>query len=279
MDGADATGDTKERDVRMDKSEFKVEPHELSRIKRVVGVVSGKGGVGKSMVTSLLAVLMSRKGYETAILDADITGPSIPTAFGLKGRADGNELGLLPMKSTNGIGVMSLNLLIDEETDPVIWRGPIIANTVKQFWSEVVWGDVDIMFLDLPPGTGDVPLTVFQSLPVDGIVIVTSPQELVSMVVTKAANMAKKMDIPILALVENMGYVVCPDCGKRIHVFGDTPIEGIAGRIGVDLTASLPMDPALSAACDAGRIEFFKGDWLDGIADRLELMLEQEDGK
>ncbi len=279
MDGADATGDTKERDVRMDKSEFKVEPHELSRIKRVVGVVSGKGGVGKSMVTSLLAVLMSRKGYETAILDADITGPSIPTAFGLKGRADGNELGLLPMKSTNGIGVMSLNLLIDEETDPVIWRGPIIANTVKQFWSEVVWGDVDIMFLDLPPGTGDVPLTVFQSLPVDGIVIVTSPQELVSMVVTKAANMAKKMDIPILALVENMGYVVCPDCGKRIHVFGDTPIEGIAGRIGVDLTASLPMDPALSAACDAGRIEFFKGDWLDGIADRLELMLEEEEGK
>jgi Mrp family chromosome partitioning ATPase len=261
----------------MDKTEFKVEPNALSHIRKVIGVVSGKGGVGKSMVCSLLAVLMSRRGYETAILDADITGPSIPTAFGLKGKAVGNELGLLPMRSANDIGIMSLNLLLEEETDPVVWRGPIIANTVKQFWSEVVWGDVDVMFIDMPPGTGDVPLTVFQSLPVDGIVLVTSPQELVSMVVTKAANMAKKMDIPILALVENMAQVICPDCGKVIRVFGDVPIGGIAGRIGVDLVASLPMDPALSAACDAGKIEMFKGDWLDGVADRLESMLGEKE--
>jgi Mrp family chromosome partitioning ATPase len=181
------------------------------------------------------------------------------------------------MRSANDIGIMSLNLLLEEETDPVVWRGPIIANTVKQFWSEVVWGDVDVMFIDMPPGTGDVPLTVFQSLPVDGIVLVTSPQELVSMVVTKAANMAKKMDIPILALVENMAQVICPDCGKVIRVFGDVPIGGIAGRIGVDLVASLPMDPALSAACDAGKIEMFKGDWLDGVADRLESMLGEKE--
>ncbi len=261
----------------MDRTEFKVEPNELSQIHKVIGVVSGKGGVGKSMVCSLLAVLMSRRGYETAILDADITGPSIPTAFGLKGKAVGNELGLLPVRSANDIGIMSLNFLLEEETDPVVWRGPIIANTVKQFWSEVVWGDVDVMFIDMPPGTGDVPLTVFQSLPVDGIILVTSPQELVSMVVTKAANMAKKMDIPILALVENMGQVVCPDCGKVIRVFGDASIDGIAERIGVDLTASLPMDPALSAACDAGRIEDFKGNWLDGVADRLESLLEEKE--
>ncbi|MEG1429756.1 MAG: P-loop NTPase, partial [Hydrogenoanaerobacterium sp.] len=193
-------------------------PHELSHIKKVIGVVSGKGGVGKSLVTSLLAVLAQRSGYKTAILDADITGPSIPTAFGLHEKAQGNELGLYPVKSKTGISVMSLNLLMENETDPVVWRGPIIAGTVKQFWTDVIWDDIDYMFIDMPPGTGDVPLTVFQSIPVDGIIIVASPQELVGMIVEKAVNMAKMMNIPVLALVENMSYVTCPDCGKQYRV-------------------------------------------------------------
>ena len=240
-------------------------PNEMSHIKKVIGVVSGKGGVGKSLVTSLLAVQAQRNGYKTAILDADITGPSIPKAFGLHGHAEASEWGLFPVKTANGIEVMSLNLLMKNETDPVVWRGPLISGAVKQFWTDVVWGDVDYMFIDMPPGTGDVALTVFQSIPVDGVVIVASPQELVGMIVEKAVNMAKLMDVPVLALVENMSYITCPDCGKEIRVFGESHIDEIAEKHGVDTVAKLPIDPALAAACDAGTIENFTGTWLDGV--------------
>ena len=240
-------------------------PNEMSHIKKVIGVVSGKGGVGKSLVTSLLAVQAQRKGYKTAILDADITGPSIPKAFGLHGHAEASEWGLFPVKTANGIEVMSLNLLMKNETDPVVWRGPLISGAVKQFWTDVVWGDVDYMFIDMPPGTGDVALTVFQSIPVDGVVIVASPQELVGMIVEKAVNMAKLMDVPVLALVENMSYITCPDCGKEIRVFGESHVDEIAGKHGVDTVAKLPIDPALAAACDAGTIENFSGAWLDDV--------------
>ena len=240
-------------------------PNEMSHIKKVIGVVSGKGGVGKSLVTSLLAVQAQRKGYKTAILDADITGPSIPKAFGLHGHAEASEWGLFPVKTANGIEVMSLNLLMKNETDPVVWRGPLISGAVKQFWTDVVWGDIDYMFIDMPPGTGDVALTVFQSIPVDGVVIVASPQELVGMIVEKAVNMAKLMDVPVLALVENMSYITCPDCGREIRVFGESHIDEIAQKHGVDTVAKLPIDPALAAACDAGTIENFTGAWLDGV--------------
>lgn len=240
-------------------------PHELNHIKRVIGVVSGKGGVGKSLVTSLLAVLAQRNGCQTAILDADITGPSIPKAFGLHGKAEGSELGLYPVKTKTGISVMSLNLLTENETDPVVWRGPLIAGTVKQFWTDVIWGDVDYMFIDMPPGTGDVPLTVFQSIPVDGLIIVASPQELVGMIVEKAVNMAKMMNIPVLALVENMSYITCPDCGKEIRVFGESHIAEIAEKHGVQTVARLPIDPKLAAGCDAGMIELFDGNWLNEL--------------
>lgn len=237
----------------------------MSHIKKVIGVVSGKGGVGKSLVTSLLAVLSQRKGYKTAIMDADITGPSIPKAFGLHGHAEASEWGLFPVKTAAGTGVMSLNLLMKNETDPVVWRGPLISGAVKQFWTDVIWGDVDYMFIDMPPGTGDVALTVFQSIPVDGIVIVASPQELVGMIVEKAVNMAKMMDVPVLALVENMSYITCPDCGKEIHVFGESHIDEIAKKHGVGTVARMPIDPKLAAACDAGTIESFNGAWLDGV--------------
>ncbi|PWM79555.1 MAG: ATP-binding protein [Phascolarctobacterium sp.] len=251
------------------KESFLEKPNEMSHIKKVIGVVSGKGGVGKSLVTSLLAVLAQRKGCKTAILDADITGPSIPKAFGLHGHAESSEWGLFPVKTSTGIEVMSLNLLMKNETDPVIWRGPLISGAVKQFWTDVVWGDVDYMFIDMPPGTGDVALTVFQSIPVDGIVIVASPQELVGMIVEKAVNMAKMMDIPVLALAENMSYITCPDCGKQIRVFGESHIDEIAKKYGVETVARLPIDPALAAACDAGTIEQFSGDWLDGVLEKL----------
>ncbi len=257
-------------------TDFSANPHELSHIKKVVGIVSGKGGVGKSLITSLLAVLMNRNGYNTAILDADITGPSIPKAFGLKEKASGSDLGLFPVKSKTGIKVMSLNLLVENETDPVIWRGPMIANAVKQFWTDVIWDDVDFMFIDMPPGTGDVPLTVFQSVAVDGIIIVTSPQELVSMIVAKAANMAKMMNIPILGIVENMSYAKCSDCGKEIKVFGESHIEEIADKHGVKTIAKLPLDPRISAACDHGMIELFEGNWLDGMAQMLEGLEQAE---
>ena len=251
------------------KESFLEKTNEMSHIKKVIGVVSGKGGVGKSLVTSLLAVLAQRKGYKTAIMDADITGPSIPKAFGLHGHAEASEWGLFPVKTAAGIGVMSLNLLMKNETDPVVWRGPLISGAVKQFWTDVIWGDVDYMFIDMPPGTGDVALTVFQSIHVDGIVIVASPQELVGMIVEKAVNMAKMMDVPVLALVENMSYITCPDCGKEIHVFGESHIDEIAQKHGVETVARMPIDPALAAACDAGTIESFNGTWLDGVLEKL----------
>jgi Mrp family chromosome partitioning ATPase len=253
-----------------EKTDFLEKPHRMSHIRHVVGVVSGKGGVGKSMVTSLLAVLMNRRGYKSAVLDADVTGPSIPRAFHLTEKAEGGEEGIYPVLSKTGIPVMSINLLLDDDTKPVVWRGPILAGAVKQFWTDVVWGDVDIMFIDMPPGTGDVPLTVFQSIPVDGIVIVTTPQELVGMIVEKAVNMADMMNIPVLALVENMSYVDCPDCGRRIKPFGESRLGETAARHGIANTAGLPIDPKLAAACDSGMIELFAGDWLDGVADMLE---------
>ncbi len=244
--------------------------NQYSRVGKVIAVVSGKGGVGKSLVTSLLAVGMQRRGYKTAILDADITGPSIPEAFGLHEKAAGSAQGILPAVTRTGIDVMSLNLLLEDETDPVVWRGPIIAGTVKQFWTDVVWSDVDYMFVDMPPGTGDVPLTVFQSLPVDGIVIVTSPQELVSMIVGKAVKMAKLMEIPVIALVENMSYIRCPDCGREINVFGPSRLGETAERFDVDTVARIPIEPKLTAAADKGMIELFEGDWLQNIEEKIE---------
>ena len=258
------------------KESLLAKPNELTNVKKVISVVSGKGGVGKSLVTSMLGVLAQREGYKTAIFDADITGPSIPKAFGLHERASGSELGLLPVKTKTGIEVMSLNLLTENETDPVVWRGPMIAGTVKQFWTDVVWGDVDFMFIDMPPGTGDVPLTVFQSIPVDGVIIVASPQELVGMIVEKAVNMAKMMHIPVLALVENMSYVTCPDCGKQHRVFGESHIDAIAEKFDVKTVSRLPIDPKLAAACDAGMIELFDGAWLDNIMNMLEKESENE---
>ncbi len=251
-------------------NDFTEKLHEMSSVKKVIGVVSGKGGVGKSLVTSMLAVAMNRLGYHTAILDADITGPSIPKAFGVTEKASGNEMGIFPVSSKTGIDIMSINLLLDNDTDPVVWRGPIIAGTVKQFWSEVIWKDVDYMFIDMPPGTGDVPLTVFQSIPVDGIIVVTSPQELVSMIVAKAVKMAEMMNIPILGLVENMSYFRCPDNGKDYQIFGDSHIEEIAKAHNLSVLAKLPIDPKITAACDKGMIELLDGDWFDEIAKNLE---------
>ena len=256
------------------KESFLEPMNKASNVKRVIGVVSGKGGVGKSLVTSMMAVTMKRRGYSTAILDADITGPSIPKAFGLKGgNIQGSELGMFPAITKTGIEVMSLNLLVDEETKPVVWRGPVIAGTVKQFWSEVVWNDVDYMFVDMPPGTGDVPLTVFQSLPLDGIIIVSSPQELVSMIVEKAVNMASLMDIPVIGLVENYSYIVCPDCGQVLRPYGESKIEDLAKNYGTEVLAKLPIDADLAAQCDKGVIELFEGDYMERCADILEKKL------
>lgn len=247
-----------------------------SSVKKVIGVVSGKGGVGKSLVTSLLSVMMNKRGHHTGILDADITGPSIPKAFGITGDVMQNEQGFLPVKSSVGIDVMSINLLLEDETQPVLWRGPMIAGTVKQFWQDVVWDDVDYLFVDMPPGTGDVALTVFQSLPIDGIVIVTSPQELVSMIVAKAVNMANKMNVPILGLVENMSYFMCPSCKEKHTIFGESHIEQIAKEFKINSIARLPIDPSIAAACDAGKIETIDGtEWLSQTADLLEEMLKK----
>jgi len=252
--------------------------NELSSVKKVIGVVSGKGGVGKSLVTSLLAVAMNKKGYHTAILDADVTGPSIPKAFGIKGKAMANEIGMFPMRSTNGIEIMSINLLLPNDTDPVIWRGPVISGTVKQFWTEVIWHEVDFMFIDMPPGTGDVPLTIFQSLPVDGIIVVTSPQELVSMIVAKAVKMAEMMNVPIIGLVENMSYFKCPDNNKEYKIFGDSHIEEIAREHNLPVLAKLPLDPAISAACDRGLVEELAtaADLVEPVAQILENMEGKE---
>ena len=244
-------------------------PNALSDIKKVIAVVSGKGGVGKSLVTSLLAVTMQREGKKTGIMDADITGPSIPKIFGVHEKATGNEAGIYPVRSKMDMDIMSVNLLLQNETDPVVWRGPVIAGTVKQFWTEVVWGDKDYLFIDMPPGTGDVPLTVFQSIPVDGIVIVTSPQELVSMIVEKAVKMANMMNIPVLGIVENMSYFECPNCHEKHSVYGESHIEEIAAKYDIKNIAKLPMNPKLAAACDKGMIELFEGDWLTDFAKKL----------
>ena len=254
------------------KPDFSAPANAHSRIKHVIGVVSGKGGVGKSLVTSMMAVAMRRRGLSSAILDADITGPSIPKAFGVHGMLSATDEGIIPAVSTTGIKLVSLNLLLENETDPVVWRGPVIAGTVKQFWTDVMWGDVDFMFVDMPPGTGDVPLTVFQSLPVDGILIVTTPQELVGMIVEKAVRMAQMMNVPVLGLVENMAYFQCDKCGKRHYIFGESHLDEIAARNGVSCTAQLPMNPALAAACDTGMIEMYDGTWLDGVASALQAL-------
>ena len=243
--------------------------HRDARVGKVYGIVSGKGGVGKSMVTSQLAVTMHRRGHTVGILDADITGPSIPKAFGVHGQATGGEDCMYPLESRTGIQMISTNLLLADETDPVIWRGPVIAGVVQQFWTDVLW-NCDYMFVDMPPGTGDVSLSVFQSIPVDGIIIVASPQELVSMVVEKAVKMAEMMEIPIVGLVENMSYLSCPDCGKKLHIFGEGKTAEAAARHGLSVLAEMPIDPALAALVDAGDIESFQGNWLDSTADLLE---------
>ncbi len=244
------------------KESLLAEANSGSKVKKVIGVVSGKGGVGKSLVTSLLAVATRRAGNEVAVLDADITGPSIPKIFGSKSEVLGNETGMIPPVSASGIKLMSINLLLQDETMPVVWRGPVIAGAVKQFWTDVSWGEVDYMYVDMPPGTGDVALTVFQSLPVDGIVIVTSPQELVSMIVEKAVNMAKMMNIPILGLVENYAYFVCPDCGKQHKIYGDSHLEAVAAEYGLPILGRLPIDPTLATLCDGGVIETVSPDFL-----------------
>lgn len=254
------------------KKESFIEPTgEFNNIKHVVAVVSGKGGVGKSMVTSLLATLMSQKGYKVGILDADITGPSIPKSFGIMGNAMQNELGILPAETKGGIKIMSVNMLLKENDAPVVWRGPVIAGAVKQFWQDVVWGDLDYLFIDCPPGTGDVPLTVFQTIPLDGIVMVTSPQDLVSLIVKKAYNMAQMMNINILGLVENMSYVKCPDCGKEFSVFGGGS-DNIAKELNIDLLGKLPIDISLTQMVDNGCIERFSEDYLDKAIAKLEAL-------
>lgn len=249
--------------------DFIEKTHDFNNIKRVIGIVSGKGGVGKSLVTSTLAIKMQRMGYKVGILDADITGPSIPKAFGITQKAEASQFGLHPQKTKNDIGIMSINLLIEEEEAPVIWRGPVIAGVVKQFWTDVIWGDLDYLFIDMPPGTGDVPLTVFQSIPLDGIVIVTSPQELVAMIVKKAYNMAVKMNIPVLGIIENMSYLKCPDCGKEIKLFGDSKIEATAEKLNIEVLGKMPIDPRVAELCDSGEVENISHDYLDTTAEAI----------
>lgn len=256
--------------TRNSSNEFAAPANEYSNVKRVIAVISGKGGVGKSLVTSLLAVNMRRRGYNVAVLDADITGPSIPKSFGVSGDVTGQDGQIFPLVSKTGIEMMSVNLLLEDETRPVVWRGPVIAGTVKQFWTDVVWNEVDYMFVDMPPGTGDVPLTVFQSLPVTGAIVVTSPQDLVSMIVKKSVNMAKLMNIPVVGLVENMSGVICPKCGEKIDIFGESHAEETAKEMGIPLLAQIPLDPRLAKLCDKGIIELYENDYLDRAADELE---------
>ena len=248
-------------------------PHAKSHIKKVIGVVSGKGGVGKSMTSAMLAVAMRRMGHSAGILDADITGPSIPKLFGVHGPATGNDDGIYPIKSRTGIDIMSINLLLEDEEAPVVWRGPVIAGAAKQFWQDVIWEDVDFLFVDMPPGTGDVPLTVFQTLPVDGIVIVSSPQELVGMIVGKAVQMAEMMKVPVLGIIENMSYAVCPHCGEHIQVFGDSHVEQTAEKYHLPVLAKMPIDPELAKEADAGMIETYAGDFLDNAAKTVAALL------
>ena len=250
--------------------DFRKSLHEGSSVKKVIAVVSGKGGVGKSLVTSLLASEMQRRGYNAAVLDADITGPSIPKSFGATEHARGTQEYLLPVTTHTGLQLMSINLILENETEPVVWRGPVIAGAVTQFWTDVLWTDVDYMFVDLPPGTGDVPLTVFQSLPIDGVVIVTTPQDLVGMIVAKAVNMANMMNVPVLGLVENMSYFKCPDCGKEHAIFGESKVEQIAREFGIEHTARLPIDPVIAAMVDAGEVESVSGEHIAALADYIE---------
>ena len=253
-----------------DKGQIQKEPlNPQSTVRHVIGIVSGKGGVGKSIVTSMMSVLMRRRDYGVGVLDADITGPSIPKAFGTSGDVFSDGNGLIPLKTKTGIQMMSVNLLLEDETRPVVWRGPVIAGTVKQFWTDVIWNDVDFMFVDMPPGTGDVPLTVFQSLPLDGIIIVTTPQELVSMIVKKALNMAQLMNISVIGLVENMSYVKCPDCGKELHIFGESKAEELCEAYGIPFLGRVPLDPNLASLCDKGIIELMENDYLDKAADAV----------
>ena len=261
------------KDGKSKQNEFRADLNGLSHVRHVIGIVSGKGGVGKSLVTSLLATMFSRKGYRTAVLDADITGPSIPKMFGITGKAETSNLGIFPKKTPGNISIMSINLLLDNAETPVIWRGPLIAGTVKQFWTDVVWDDVDYMFIDMPPGTGDVPLTVFQSMPVDAIVVVTSPQDLVSLIVKKATNMAKMMQIPVLGLVENMSYYKCPDCGREEEIFGKSKLVQVAADMGLPILGRMPIDSKLARLCDEGAIEQADVDYLSGAADAIEKKL------
>ena len=247
--------------------DFKFHLHPKSTVKHVIGVVSGKGGVGKSLVTSLLASKTAKKGLRAAILDADITGPSIPQAFGIKEKATGTDEMIFPVESKTGITVMSVNALLEDTTDPVVWRGPVLSGVIEQFWNNVVWGDIDVMFVDMPPGTGDVALTVFQSLPLDGIVIVTSPQELVSMIVEKAVKMAQLMNVPVIGIVENMSYFTCPDCGKNHKIFGDGHVSEVAAKYEIGTISEIPINQKIAAACDKGMIELFDGDWLDSMVE------------
>ena len=246
--------------------------NQYSHIKHVIGIVSGKGGVGKSLVTSELAVKLHRQGYKVGILDADITGPSIPKVFGIHEKAVGNDKGVFPAQTPEGIKIISVNLMLDNEEDPVVWRGPVIAGVVKQFWNEVIWGDLDYLFVDMPPGTGDVPLTVFQSLPVDGIVIVTSPQELVQMIVKKAYNMAEMMHVPVLGLVENFSYLKCPDCGKEIKLFGESHIDDVAKELGIPVFGKLPLDPAFAEQADKGAFATMENAYLDAGVEKLKTL-------
>ena len=250
--------------------DFRKSLHEGSSVKKVIAVVSGKGGVGKSLVTSLMASEMQRRGYNAAVLDADITGPSIPKSFVVTEHARGTQEYLLPVTTHTGLQLMSINLILENETEPVVWRGPVIAGAVTQFWTDVLWTDVDYMFVDLPPGTGDVPLTVFQSLPIDGVIIVTTPQDLVGMIVAKAVNMANMMNVPVLGLVENMSYFKCPDCGKEHAIFGESKVEQIAREFGIEHTARLPIDPVIAAMVDAGEVESVSGEHIAALADYIE---------
>ena len=250
-------------------------PHKLSSIKKVIAVVSGKGGVGKSMTSAMLAVSSQRRGYNTAIMDADITGPSIPKMFGVHSRAMGSDSGILPVDSKTGVQLMSMNVLLENEEEPVVWRGALISGTVLQFWTDVIWEAVDYMFVDMPPGTGDVPLTIFQSLPLDGIIIVTTPQDLVGMIVQKAVNMATMMNVPILGIVENMSYIACPDCGRKISVFGDSTVDALALEYSIPVVAKVPVDRALTEAADAGKIEDIENNYLQEFFDKIAANLEK----
>ena len=252
------------------KEDFRKDLHGGASVKKVIAVVSGKGGVGKSLVTCLMASEMQRRGYNAAVLDADITGPSVPKSFGITEHATGTETYLIPVYTHTGLQVMSINLILENETEPVVWRGPVIAGAVTQFWTDVMWENVDYMFVDMPPGTGDVPLTVFQSLPVDGVIIVTSPQDLVGMIVSKAVNMANMMDIPVLGIVENMSYFKCPDCGKEHSIFGESKVKDIAAEFGIEHYARLPIDPVIATMVDAGEVEAVSGEYISELVDYIE---------